>query len=264
MKKITGIIITALALSSCTKEINIDLNSTNPQIVIEGSITDQPGPYLVKITKTVNFSESNNYPPITGALVVISDNTSGVSDTLTETTPGLYQTNQIIGAQGHTYQLKVISEEKEYNAKSTMPIKVNLDTLLFNTISLPGASSSYSVVPVYSDPIKQGNNYRYFQSVNEKKDESYLISNDNVGNGIINQRPLFSQGVEINTGDTVTVSMRCIDLETYTYFYTLSQIAGSGTGGGTTPTNPPNNITGNYALGLFSAYTTQTRTQIVK
>jgi hypothetical protein len=264
MKKIAGIIIAALAISSCTKEISIDLNSTNPQIVIEGNITDESGPYLVKISKTINFSESNNYPPITGALVIISDNTSGVTDTLTESTPGMYYTSQIIGTQGHTYQLKVAAEGKEYNAITTMPPKVNLDTIQFDLRSVPGSSNTYSVIPVYTDPIEFGNNYRFIQTVNGKTDETYLISNDNLGNGNTSKKPLFSQGVEINSGDIVAISLRCIDLKTYTYFYTLSQIAGSGPGGGTTPTNPPNNITGNYALGLFSAYTTQTRTQVVR
>ena len=51
-------------LAACTKEIDIDLNSSNPQTVIEGNISDEPGPYIVKISKTVNYSESNNYPPI--------------------------------------------------------------------------------------------------------------------------------------------------------------------------------------------------------
>ena len=70
-----------MAVQSCQKVIDIDLNSAAPQIVIEGSISDQPGPYTVKITKTVNFSETNIFPAVSGAAVTVSDD-AGNSETL--------------------------------------------------------------------------------------------------------------------------------------------------------------------------------------
>ncbi len=57
----------------CKKVIQIDLNSAAPRIVIEGNITDAPGPYQVWLSTTVNFSASNSYPPISGATVQITD-----------------------------------------------------------------------------------------------------------------------------------------------------------------------------------------------
>ena len=60
------------ALYSCKKVVQIDLNSANPQIVIVGEITDTTGPYGVYITKTVNFSDSNSYPHVSGATVQIT------------------------------------------------------------------------------------------------------------------------------------------------------------------------------------------------
>ncbi len=254
-----------LTFASCEKEIEIDLNSTDPKVVIEGNITNNPGPHYVRISKTVNFSETNNYPPVTGALVIITDNT-GVTDTLTEATPGMYRTNKIIGTPGNTYTLTVSSEGKDYRAVSTMPQLVSLDSVRFNIFSGPlgGNGDAYTVIPVFTDPSVFGNSYRFIQTVNGEEDKSYIVFNDNVNNGSVNQRPIFSPDAEINTGDTVSIEMRCIDNIAYTYFYTLSQIAGGGPGGGTTPSNPPNNITGNYALGLFTAYTSQKRTEVVK
>lgn len=264
MKNYIVIIIAFFSFASCTKEIDIDLNSASPQIVIEGSITDQPAPYTVKLSKTVNFSESNNYPPVTGALVIISDNT-GVVDTLTETVSGLYQAHSITGTQGNTYTLKVIAEGKQYNAVSTMPYKVNLDSIRFNPFAIPGSgTTTFGAVPLYLDPIATGNCYRFFLSANGKFAKSYLVSNDNIGNGSVNQNPLFSQDVEIHAGDSVKVTMCCIDVNTYNYYYTLSQLSGNGPGGGSTPSNPPNNITGTKALGVFSAYTMQIKTVIAQ
>ena len=56
----------------------------------------------------------------------------------------------------------------------------------------------------------------------------------------------------------VSVEMQCISKSAHLFFYTLSQQSGAGPGGGTAPSNPPNNIIGG-ALGLFSAHTTQTK-----
>jgi len=263
MRKIFAILTITVLLSSCEKEISIDLNSSDPQIVIEGNITDAPAPYFVKITKTVNFSEGNNYPPVSNALVIISDNT-GIADTLTETTAGLYKTNILYGQPAKTYYLSVTAEDKNYYAVSAMPKKTNLDTLHFTPFGGLSGGNSYAAIPIFADPISYGNNYRFLLTVNGVLAKSYIVLNDNVNNGLINQRPIFDHVSKIKKGDSVTVEMRCIDLNTYTYFYTLSKIAGGGPSGSTTPSNPPNNITGNKALGYFSAHTTQTRTQKVQ
>lgn len=258
-------ILSAFFFVSCEKEISIDLNSSNPQLVIEGNISDEPGPYTVKLSKTVNFSNRNVFPPVAGAFITISDNT-GIIDTLTEVEPGLYKTHTIIGKQGNTYILKVITEGKQYNAISTMPKKIPLDSIQFDSFSDPGSDNknAFSVVPLYFDPLEMGDCYRFFFSSNGITDKAYQVSNDNVGNGSLNQQPFWSEDVEFLSGDTVTVTMLCIDVNTYNYYYTLSQISESGPGGGATPSNPPNNITGNKALGIFSAYTTQTRTAVIQ
>ena len=52
--------------------------------MIEGNITDLTGPYIVKISESVNFDVTNIFPPVNGAKVIISDN-AGNSETLKET-----------------------------------------------------------------------------------------------------------------------------------------------------------------------------------
>ncbi|UII29600.1 DUF4249 domain-containing protein [Fulvivirga ulvae] len=263
MKSIVAIIIAVAMLSSCEKEISIDLNSSDSQVVIDGSITDTPGPYYVRITRSVNFNDANDYPPITDAMVIISDD-QGTTDTLTEASAGVYQTSKIVGTPGNTYFLSIAALQKNYFATSTMPLKVNLDSLKFEPLSTPGGEDFYSVLPIFKDPATSGNNYRFLLTINGEAEDSYLVDNDIIGNGLVNKRPIFSPDAEIESGDTVKVEMRCIDLAAYTYFYTLSQITDGGPGGGTTPSNPPNNITGDDALGVFSAYTTQALTQKVQ
>lgn len=263
MEKRILLLLIVLIFSSCEKEIDVDLNIVDPQVVIEAAITNETGPYFVRLSKTVNFSDANTYPPISNASIIISDNT-GTEDVLTEVSPGLYQTNTLTGVPGRTYYLTVDAEGKNYQAESTMPELVNLDSIRFTSLSGPLGGDGYSTVPVFTDPAAPGNNYRFILTVNNETDDSYIIFNDNVNNGLVNQRPIFSPDTEIELGDIVNVEMRGLDNSAYLFFFTLSQIAGGGPGGGTTPTNPPNNIKGINVLGIFSAHTIQHATAIVK
>jgi hypothetical protein len=261
MKKILAILASVILLTACEKEINIDLNNSDPKIVIEGAVSNAAGPYYVRVSKTVKFSAGNEVSPVTGSIVSISDNL-GNTETLIEASPGLYATNSTTGVPGRTYNLSVSAEGEVYTASSTMPLQVALDSLMFLPFSGPGGVNVYLTIPMFTDPQDFGNNYRFILTVNNVTDNSYIIANDNSTNGDANRRPIFSPNALIESADSVQVEMRCLDRASYDYFYTLSQIAGNGPGGGTTPSNPPNNISGN-ALGIFSAYTTQTKKQQV-
>jgi hypothetical protein len=259
MKSILVLLVTILVFSSCEKVIDLDLTSSSSQLVIEGNITDQAGPYYVKLTKSVPFDESSNYPVVEDALVVISDN-AGVTDTLTYTADGIYQTNILQGVPGRTYTLEVVTEGKSYAAESLMAPYVAFDSIRVSAFEFAGTIQNV-IVPVYKDPVNVGNNYFFVLKVNDVLDNSYMLWNDNTNNGILNQRPLNTR-TTIESGDNISLEMQSLNIDDYNYYFTLSQIAGNGPGGGTTPTNPPNNITGG-ALGLFSAHTSQTKTTVI-
>jgi len=107
-------LVALLAGLACKKVVQVDLNNAAPQIVIEGEVTNRTETYQVRITKTVDFSADNTYPPITGATVTITDSTTGHGADLTETSPGVYTTNVFTGVPRHIYNLLVIAEGKEY------------------------------------------------------------------------------------------------------------------------------------------------------
>ena len=123
------IILSFTLFSSCEKVVSIDLNEANPQIVIEGNITDTKGQNTVLLSKTGNYFQPSLYfPPVANAVVVISDNLGNI-DTLKTNSAGVYQSSKISGVAGRTYFLKVIAEGKEYDATSTMQQKVTIDSL---------------------------------------------------------------------------------------------------------------------------------------
>jgi hypothetical protein len=251
-------------LASCEKEIDIDLNTTEPKVVIEGRIT-QGELARVNITKSVNFSDSNVFPSVSGANVKITDS-QGNTEQLSEIRPGVYEGKTMRGTIGQTYTLTVQAEGKTYTASSTMPQLVKLEGVRteLNTFAPPGRDKDLlTVYPEYTDPVELGNNYRFIAAANDVVDRTIILSNDNIDNGLPNSRPLFTQDLEVRVGDKLSLEMWTMDRSTYDYFFTLSQIAGNGPGGGTTPTNPPNNLSGG-ALGYFSAHTLQKITLTVK
>src|ERR1035437_121836 len=83
-------------ISSCQKVITFDLNSVNPKLVIQGNITNQPGPYTIQLSHTVNVYDPNVFPAVSGASVIVSDNV-GTIDTLKEISSGIYRTSKLLG-----------------------------------------------------------------------------------------------------------------------------------------------------------------------
>ena len=256
LKKYFSTILIGIFLLGCEKEIQLALDPNQSLLVIDGSITDEVGPYTIKLSKSNNISASSNFLAMTNALVIVKDNL-GTIDTLKHEKEGQYKTNKIKGIYGNTYYLEVQVADKKYTANATMPQKVALDSLRINPFPF-NSEVRYNVIPVYTDPIQLGNSYRFIQKINDTLDQTFHVFNDNLNNGKVNQRPLRggSDSLEVKLKDIVAVEMQCITRPTYLYYYTLYQQSGAGPGGGTTPSNPPTNIIGG-ALGIFSAHTVQ-------
>ncbi len=103
-----------IVLGSCIDPFTITLSGSQEQLVVEGMITDQPGPYTVKLfrTKPINDQISNTLE-VKGATVVIAGS-DGIQEKLIENGPGNYVTNPtgIRGVIGKTYILKITTAEQ--------------------------------------------------------------------------------------------------------------------------------------------------------
>lgn len=250
--------------SSCEKIIDIDLNTQDPQIVIEGNITNQPGPYSVTLTQTVNFDESNNFPGVSGALVIISDN-SGNSETLTESFSGVYSTSEMQGTIGRNYTIKVTTNGKEYTATSNMPAPVSIDTLTVVTENTPKGNDK-TIYVNFTDPAGIANYYRFIKIINGITLTTIFVEDDLLQDGNTINQPLLARGQDetsIKTGDTVTVRLQSIDKKVYDYFRTLLQLSGGGMiNQSSSPANPLTNFN-NEALGCFNANAVTSKTIII-
>ena len=235
-----------LTYVSCERVIPLDLRNSAPKIVIQGNIYDQPGPYIVKISNSVNFDASSNYPPISGAKVVISDNV-GQNEVLSEITAGTYLTSKLRGVPGRTYSLSVKTGNETYLSSATMPYAVAIDSIYFSTSLFSG--EKVTTVRILDPPFVV-NYYRLVYFINKVQQKVFYVLDDDLFQGASIRYGLFARGtnIKLEKGDLVSVWLESIDHGVYEYFRT----AGSDGGESASPANPVSNIS-NGALGYFNA-----------
>jgi len=251
----------ALIAASCTKVVDLKLGNNTGTLVIEGNVTNVNGPQYVKLSQNVPFTNTNTYPPVTGAVVSVSDN-NGNNYQFTEGPAGTYSINPMEGVAGETYTMNVITNGKNYTASSTMPAAVTLDSITSINDQF-GSTNQRQIAVHYQDPAGVANQYRFTMYVNGVQVNRVFAYSDEFIDGRYVNLELFESDINIYPGDKVTVEMECIDKLVYTYWYTLMQLQPNGPGGGVTPSNPPTNISP-FTLGYFSAHTTQSEMIVVK
>jgi Domain of unknown function (DUF4249) len=247
----------ALLFDSCQKTVHLDLNNAAPQIVIQGEVTNDPGPYTITINKSTGFYAENSFPPVSGAVVKISDD-QGVTDSLTETSAGSYSTHTLQGISGHTYTLSVFTGNNNYRAASTMPAPVNLDSITFRRSTFD--TKQINAIPNFQDPVGIKNFYQFIEYINGVQfTRNIFVSSDRLSDGKYSTLALRSDSSYFKIGDQLEIKMYCIDENVYNYFNELDQSSGTGAFNTTaSPANPASNIS-NGAYGYFSAHTTQSK-----
>ncbi|GGA99441.1 DUF4249 family protein [Puia dinghuensis] len=251
------LLILTVTVAACKKVINVNLNKAEPQIVIEGEVTNNRVPYLVRISKTVNFSASNVYPPVTGATVIITDSTAGVTEQLLPSPDsGSYYTRLIKGVPKHTYSLNVTVDGKQYTAVSRMPAPVRLDSVTFALNFDFSNKQEINAVVNFQDPPRPGNYYQFSEVVNGRTIPNVFVFENRLSVGRYIQQPLFNDSAYLQKNDTLILTMNCVDENIYNYFFTLANVTGNNNFQTATPANPVTNLS-NGALGYFSAHTTQ-------
>lgn len=98
-----------VTISACVDRIEFDVPEPGQLTVIEGSITDRPGPYTIKISQGLRLdSDSSTHAPVSGAEVTLFDD-EGNQETLIDLGSGRYITQGIIHGQvGHSYFIRVV------------------------------------------------------------------------------------------------------------------------------------------------------------
>lgn len=101
-------------------------------LVVEGLITDAPGPHYVKLFRSAPFNQQQNQLPLQNAVVQVEDN-AGHIEIFNEVSPGNYQSSQgFRGIPERKYTLKIITPDgEEYHSRSQLliPVTRRIDSL---------------------------------------------------------------------------------------------------------------------------------------
>ena len=104
-------------LFSCKESYWPELDKYENVLVVDGLITNEPGPYTVRLSFSSPI-DSAKFIPYTNCQLIISDNT-GNSEALTESEPGIYMTSDlgIQGIIGRKYKLEIhTTDNKTYES----------------------------------------------------------------------------------------------------------------------------------------------------
>ncbi|SEM19503.1 protein of unknown function [bacterium A37T11] len=254
-------LVMTLLQSSCEDVIDLGLNNAAPKLVIEGWVDDVAGP-SVTISKTTAFTADLSENPqqvLSGATVTLTDNYGHTAVLTDKVTPGQYRVEEaanFLGKPGRTYTLKVEADSQTYQAVSTMPIPVPIDSVGTVTSDIFDGERKGAGL-LFTDPPGVKNQYRYEVWVNDVFLKTIFIYNDKYNDGKTITRELIDfeeddDDKKIVIGDRVRVNIYNIDEAVYKYWFSLDE----NNPGSAAPGNPVSNIS-NGALGYFSAQTSQ-------
>jgi hypothetical protein len=137
-------------VSACIDPLQVDVPSADTRLVVDGMITNEPGPHKVKLfsTNKLNTTRLEPFKPVTGATVSIADDL-GQEYFLYEAYPGTYQTNEndLTGEIGRSYHVIIkTAADREYRSAPQLlkePGELTNVYFEFATAALPGYSGSF-------------------------------------------------------------------------------------------------------------------------
>lgn len=247
------LLLLALTVISCEKVINVDIEGIEKIYVIEGQITDNANSARVNLSQTIDIADSNRFTGVEDAEVSITEN-GRRTVRLTHSGGGIYRGN-LTGDPGSSYMLSVKIGGQTFTSESTMPQKVELDTLYVTERIFLGKTRKIATVE-FRDPPGLGNAYRFVQYIDGRKENTIFITEDKLldGRNVIYEMMVFGDSdYTLKSDDQLRVEMRCIDQPSYLFWYSLSQ-GSMGQNQSASPGNPISNISGG-AIGNFSAQT---------
>lgn len=262
MKNIIVLLILIFFAYSCEKVIDVDLNEADPEIVIEGNLSNIPNKAEVKISMTSSFFDTLPSEMVSGALVTLQSD-FGDNYVLNETTKGIYNSKEVWFREGSLYKLSVEVDGKIYEAESRLNKAVNIDSMNFYYEDNPFLEKGYYVNVYFFDPPGIKNFYRLKYAKNgvyRNTIDDLILFNDRYLDGNTIEITLFNEPLELN--DTVTLQLITLDEGAYDYLRTFQELVNTNPGSAA-PANPISNLS-NGALGYFSAWSSNTKSAVIK
>ncbi|PKA96454.1 uncharacterized protein DUF4249 [Flavobacteriaceae bacterium MAR_2009_75] len=242
MKKINQILlITFLShiLFSCEDVIYVDVQDTPTRLVIEASLDWEKGTsgneQSIFIRTSTPFFNTDSNTAITGASVVVTNNSNNSEYVFEDLGTGEYSTADFEPKIGASYTLEVINEGEIYEATETLYPVTDL-TVLGQSREDGFSEEDLEVNLTLVDPEEEGNNYFFkFQKrgellpIFEEFDDEFINGNEVDWYLEIGEDDETEKKEAFQPGDTVDIEFYAISPAYKEYFQILvNQIGGVG------------------------------------
>jgi hypothetical protein len=246
----------------CEKVIELDIDDSDKQVVIEADLYDGTHEFQVLVSYSSLYNEVGLSTPIENATVVLEDE-MGNSVPIPYTTNGVYS-DTVTTVPNRLYTLIVSINGEEYTAQSYMNEVVGIDTVFseFQT-NVFTLDSGNAVIYSLNDPAGVTDYYRikvYENGILNNTPSDLRIFDDIPQDGFEIQRN--APGGFFDSGTLVELELLRMDETAFEYLTTLGDISGATQAPTPTPSNPTSNWSNN-ALGAFIAYARDTASIVV-
>ena len=271
-------------LVSCEKEIELDLDVSKPELVVDATIENGLPPVVV-LSNSLNYFKQINTETIISsyvrnANVIINDGKTDfpLQVDSTKTSAGVlyfYSTNKLLGVSKGTYSLIIKIGTVTYTSSTTIPeITRRIDSIWWERPPFDDDTMNALLMIKATDRPGLGDYIRYFTKVNSTP---FLPGRNSVFDDALIDGKTYSvsidKGVDKNLGqqeeigsfkrgDTITLKLCNIDRQTYDFWRTFEFNYQSIGNPFSSPTKIISNVSGN-AIGYFGGYAAQYRTLII-
>ncbi len=130
------LILLAGVFFSCEKEITPDLETADPQILVDAFITDQPGEQVIRIANSLPYFTASTLPPVRNASVEIKDDLGTVYIFTEKNEAGYYvwtpaDPDSTFGRVGGEYALEIKTGNSTITSTVYMGRVPEIDTIQF-------------------------------------------------------------------------------------------------------------------------------------
>jgi len=272
MKNIFYLIITLITLSACEETIVLDTAQTEPIYIVEGLITNQNKNHYVKLTKSVGFYDEVKVPPVTNAVITVSDDKGSQYPFQYDSNDSTYYSvDEFQGIIGNIYSLNIQVDGDQITASDTLKRVTPIDAVLWRIDD-----------DEKEDPEKEGYYYEISLTAKEPKETTdfYLFNffrNDTIQRfdsqtGVFVADDIFVQEnidnfpapVFYKENDTARFEMLSLTKIAYKYYSDLSFLLNNDGGMfSSIPANPHTNLQGALATGYFQASSIDSKSILV-
>ena len=230
MKRLLYIVCMAFFFS-CEEVIDVELNESEPRLVIEASINWIKGTtgneQEIKLSLSSPFFEEG-LAPANGALVQIEDSNGNTFNFTEVGLSGIYRTNTFVPVIDEIYSLYILYNDEQYSAKESLLSVVPID---FIEQENDGGFSGedIEIKAFYTDPVGIKNFY-FFEFLPDFTPVPDLeVYKDEFTDG--NQIFGFYDSEDIEVGNDLRIRIHGVSERFYDFMFILLQQGNNDTGG---------------------------------